>query len=144
MNICNVLWSALYVYSMNPSLYCTLYTVQCTVQAGHGRGRFLGKDDICDIELWPSTWIIYHWWLLMQLYILWNIFLKFFWHNYFLRKRAENQYKLVSFWMDPELTITSDVFNPYNGNMKYSNITYRVLWNFIFLWVDFSRILIRS
>ena len=27
-------------------------------QAWHGKGRLLGKDDICD-SLWPSIWIIY-------------------------------------------------------------------------------------
>ena len=43
----------LYVYSMNPSLY----TAQCTGQAGHGKGRLLRKDESFE-SLWSST-IIY-------------------------------------------------------------------------------------
>ena len=43
----------LYVYSMNPSLY----TAQCTRQAGHGKGRLRRKDESFE-SLWSST-IIY-------------------------------------------------------------------------------------
>ena len=32
-------------------------TVQCTWQAGHGKGRLLGKDDSCE-SLWSSSRII--------------------------------------------------------------------------------------
>ena len=39
-------WSALYVYSIKPSLY----SVHCTWQAGHGRGQLLGKDNIDQIH----------------------------------------------------------------------------------------------
>ena len=39
---------------------CASWTHHCTWQAGHGKGRLLGKDDSCQ-NLWSSTWIIYLW-----------------------------------------------------------------------------------
>ena len=46
---CCIKLSALYLYTMNPSLY----------RAGHARGRFLGKDDSCMVQHFGHELVIY-------------------------------------------------------------------------------------